>query len=133
MKKPKPGKIIEDPRANIRDHERRTARALANSGYTVEFIIASRIDGKKSADVLIDGMIFEIKSPITNKITQIEKNLKKANRQAQNIVIDSQRMKNFPDKKLTEWLKKYFVANKSIKILWQVTHDRKVVKIGERK
>lgn len=133
MTKPKLGKIIEDPRANIRDHERQTARALANAGYTVEFIVASETDFTKSADVLIDGKTFEMKSPRTNIPTQLEKNLKKATRQSPNVIIDSRRAKNFPDKKMIIWLEKYFQVNKSIKVLWLVNRARKIIVIGERK
>jgi hypothetical protein len=55
------GKIIEPPKANIRDHERRTAQALAAHGHVVEFVVKSEVEYSKSADVYIDGVKKEFK------------------------------------------------------------------------
>jgi hypothetical protein len=46
------GKIIEPARCNIRDHERKTAKAIANTGCIVEFVLESDQDFTKSPDLL---------------------------------------------------------------------------------
>jgi hypothetical protein len=125
------GKIIEPSRCNIRDHERRTAKAIANTGLIVEFIPESSNDFTKSPDVLIRNVRWEMKSPKTDKMTQIEKNLKKANRQSPNIIIDSQRIKSIPDKKIQDFLVDKLKQQKSIKRLLFVNRRREVIDINK--
>ena len=125
----KPGKIIEPPHCNIRDHERQTAKVIANAGLTVEFISASNKDLSKSPDIMIDGRRWEMKSPKTNKMSQVEKNLRRASKQAENIIIDSQRIKHIPDKKIQDFLKERLKIRKSIKRIVFVNKRRKIVDI----
>ena len=99
------GKIIEPPKANIREHERRTAQALARHGCTVEFIVKTEISHTKSADVFINGIKWEIKSPQSSKLRQIEFNIKVAYGQSPYIIIDSQRIKSTPDEKILTFLR----------------------------
>lgn len=126
----KTGKIIEPSRGNIRDHERRTARAIANTGLTVEFILKSEQDFTKSPDVLIDGVQWEIKSPTTAKLKQIQNNLIKANRQSRNIIIDSQRVRRVPDHKIQQYLLTRFKREKTIDRLLFVNRRREVIDIS---
>jgi hypothetical protein len=127
---PKIGKIIEPSRGNIRDHERRTARSIANTGLTVEFILESTQDLTKSPDLVIDGVHWEMKSPTTDKLKQIENNLKKANRQSKNIIIDSQRVRRIPDKKIQAFLLARLQSQKSIERLLFVNRRREVIDIN---
>jgi hypothetical protein len=124
------GKIIEPSRGNIRDHERRTARAIANTGLTVEFVLASDQYLTKSPDLLIDGALWEMKSPKTSKLNQIQNNLKKANRQSAYIIIDSQRIKRLPDKKIQDFLISRLRSQGSIKHLLFVNRRREVIDIN---
>ena len=109
-------------------HEIRTAKALARAGYTVVFL--SETGDKPKCDVEIDGEEWEFKSPKTNKLNQIQNNIKIANRKTPFIVIDSSRIKKLPDivvqKYLTERLKK----QKSIKKLLFVNRKREVIDIS---
>ena len=121
------GQIIEPSRGNIRDHERRTAQAIANTGLSVEFIIKLEQDFTKSPDVLINSTRWEMKSPTTNKLSQIEMNLKRANKQSAYIIIDSQRIKHIPDSKLLSFLTEQYKRRRSIKKLLFVNRRRKVI------
>lgn len=125
------GKIIEPSRGNIREHERRTAKAIANMGLTVEFILESDQDFTKSPDILIEGIRWEMKSPTTDKLKQIQNNLKKANRQSKNIIIDSQRVKRIPDSKIQAFLLQRLKAQKSIERLLFVNRRREVIDIND--
>ena len=58
------GKVVIPPDIYPWPHELRVARILAMEGHLVEFMPAAQI---KSADILLDGVEYEIKSPITNK------------------------------------------------------------------
>ena len=123
------GKIIEPPKANIREHERRTAEALASAGYIVEFVVKSEISHTKSADVFVNGIKWEIKSPISSNIKQIEKNLKKGVKQSRYLIIDSQRVKSTSDITLEKFLRQQVKRVKSIKRILFINRQRKVFEL----
>lgn len=127
----KQGKIIEPAKVNIRPHERSTARAIARTGMVVEFVIKSEYTHTNSADLLIDGIVWEMKSPQTDKWTQLEKNLKRASKQSPYIIIDSQRVKRMQDRTIQNFLIAKFKANKSIKRLLFVNRRREVIDISD--
>ena len=127
----KVGKITESPECNVRDHERRTAKALAKAGISVEFVPPSDKNSAKSPDVVIAGRYWEMKSPITAKMAQIEKNLKRASKQSENVIIDSQRVKFIPDQKLQKFLVEKLGTQKSIKRLLFVNRQREVIDINK--
>ena len=66
-------------------HELRVANILASAGHDIEFLAVS---AHKTADILLDGIEFEIKSPRTDKINSLEHLVKRALRQSPNIIID---------------------------------------------
>lgn len=96
MAKPK-GKIIIGPGINVWPHELKTAEALAAAGYTVEFIRRSEAQRATSADVIIDGVVWEMKAPKGSTMKVVEKNLRKATDQSNCVIFDSRRMKGIPD------------------------------------
>ena len=91
------GKIIIEPGLNVWPHELRTAKALAEAGYTVEFIKKSNTPHEKTADIMIDGMLREMKAPNGSSLKRVEKNIRRALAQSCNVVFDSRRMKGIPD------------------------------------
>lgn len=92
------GKVIIPADTKPWPHELRAASLLASHGHTVEFIGASNI--AKTADFIIDGTTFELKSPVSKNISAVERNLKRATKQSCNIVFDSSRMKSVRDSKV---------------------------------
>lgn len=101
------GKIIIAAGLNVWDHELRTAEALANAGYTVEFVQKSETDFERTADVLIDGIYWEMKAPKSGKLHMVEQNLRRALRQSPNVIFDSRRMKGLPDSAIERELRKW--------------------------
>ncbi len=124
------GSVIIPAGVNVWEHELKTARVLADYGYTVCFIAKDNGHKIKSADILIDGVPYEIKSPTTSKLSAIERNLKRAYHQSVNIVIDSRRMKRLPDKSIQKELVKQFVLTKSIRQILFVNRKRGVIDIS---
>lgn len=100
------GKIIIAPDLNVWPHELKTAEALARAGYTVEFIRRSEEQRAKSADVLINGIIWEMKAPRADNLKAIERNLKRARWQSENIIFDCRRMKKLPEKAIEREVEK---------------------------
>lgn len=91
------GRVIIASGLNVREHEIRTAQALAAHGMVVEFIPESFEERITSPDVLIDGVRWEIKSPTASNSKALERNLRRALRQSENVILDSRRMKLMAD------------------------------------
>lgn len=81
----------------------------------------------RTADILLNGVEFEIKSPITNKPDKLERNIKRALKQSKNIIIDSSRIKNMRDDTLQRFLIGKVKEQKQIGQLILVTKRGKIV------
>lgn len=57
------------------EHERHVAEILAQAGHYVEFILEHT---QRSADILLDGVPYEIKSPKTTSANSLEHIIKRA-------------------------------------------------------
>ena len=125
MKKIKIGKVIKPSNANPWPHEERLADILSKAGHTVEFIPEHTISG--SPDVYIDGVRYEMKSPISDKPNTWEKRLKEAIRaQSNNIIFDTSRIKNKPDYEVFTWLRKKYKEQPQIKKLIVIDKKGKI-------
>lgn len=94
------GQIVIQSGANVWPHEFKTAEALSAAGYTVEFIRRSEEQRTTSADVIMDGVVWEMKAPKASNMKAVEKNLRKALNQSNCVIFDSRRMKGIPDRAL---------------------------------
>jgi hypothetical protein len=86
------GKIIIPGNVKPETHELEIAHILANAGNEVEFLPPSYVKGVFSPDILLNGQIWEIKSPCGNNKSAIEKHFKKAQKQAANVIFDIRRI-----------------------------------------
>lgn len=125
MKQPR-GKIIIAPDLNVWPHEYETAKALAIAGMTVEFIRRSEEYRTTSADVIANGLIWEIKAPESDKAKVIEKNLRKALHQSKNVIFDARRMKKLPDMVIEREVRKWCCELRTIKHLIYVNRGGEV-------
>ncbi|WP_165046226.1 MULTISPECIES: hypothetical protein [unclassified Adlercreutzia] len=123
------GKIIVPPDANVWPHEMETARALAKSGLIVEFIRRSEEQHVASADVLIDGVKWEMKAPTSSSMKSLQRNLHKALHQSPCVIIDSRRMKGVPDRAIEHELRMLSDKFKNLRRLKLVNRQRKVLDI----
>ena len=91
------GEIKIPANLNVWPHEFTTAKALANCGHRVEF--KKKTEGYKvhSADAFVDGELWEFKAPDGNRLSTVEKNLRRAKNQSSLIIFDSIRIKKIPD------------------------------------
>lgn len=74
------GSITIPAGIEVWEHELRTAQALADHGYAVWFIAKYNPQGIKSADILVKNALYEIKSPKADKLSAVERNLKRASK-----------------------------------------------------
>lgn len=116
---------------NVWKHELRTANALATAGHIVEFLPTKDIKNAKSPDILLNGEKWELKAPKTDKLSAIERNLKRATKQSSNIVIDSHRLRKIHDSTVQKFLLQKFRQQKTIKKLLFVNRKHQVIDISK--
>jgi hypothetical protein len=121
------GKVIVPANANPWPHEQRVAKILALAGHAVEFIPESNT---KTADILLDGVEFEIKSPKSANANSLEHILKKAVKQSCNIIIDTSRMKNIRDDNTRRFLINQARLRKQIKKLIMITKQGQIIDVS---
>ena len=107
-------------------HELRVAKILSLAGHTVEFLPTRT---SKTADILLDGIEFEIKSPLTNKPKKILHNLKRALLQSKNVIIDSSRIKGVRDNTVRKLLADRAKDQKTLKRLLLITKHGQIIDI----
>ena len=84
--------IVKTELADLpKDHELSAALILAHHFKTD--VVFLRPENKKTPDIDVNGMEWEIKSPRGNSKKTIENNLRTARKQSENIVIDLARSK----------------------------------------
>lgn len=125
MEKKKAG-VFTAPGRKPWPHERRVADLLALAGHYVEFLPESHVH---TADVKIDGIEYEIKSPKSATANSLEHSLKKALKQSSNLVIDSSRLKGVRDDKIRRFLVSQVRSRKQIKRMLFVTKTGKIIDI----
>ena len=107
-------------------HELRIADILASAGHNIEFLPESNVH---TADVLLDGVPYEMKSPFTNKPDKLERNIKRGLKQAKNIIFDSSRIKNMRDDNLRRFLMRKAKEQKQIGELIFITKRGQIIDI----
>ncbi|MBQ3296589.1 hypothetical protein IJH01_00440 [Candidatus Saccharibacteria bacterium] len=119
------GKIIPNG-VVLEKHEYKTILFFTEMGEDVELIPKSNKKGIRTADIVMDGLQWELKSPRGKGRWLLENTLKKANRQSPNIVIDLRRIKIHQDRCLQE-LEKQFYKSKGVKWLKVITKTKKII------
>lgn len=114
---------------NVWPHELETVNALRAAGRNVELL--PRIEGNeiKSADITMDGVVWEMKAPLTHDIRYIQRILRRAAAQSPNVIVDSARLKAISDKRLEAELRRLGPLVKSVRRLILVTKEREVIDI----
>lgn len=84
---PKRGKLISNG-VRQEDLEKKSTKFLVDYGFTVELIVPSSTAQNKNPDLLLEGKIWELKTPITGSKKTLRRRLKQADKQSENIIID---------------------------------------------
>ena len=109
-------------------HEDRIAEILAASGHYIEFLPEDMLH---SADILIDGVRYELKSPRSPKPNSMEQLIKDAlyKKQCPNIVFDSLRLKGVRENKICEFLISQVKKRKKIESILFVNRRGEIIDI----
>ena len=108
------GQIIIPAGVEPESQEIKAANVFAGLGETVCFVKPENRNRVKSADVKLYGKIWEIKSPISDKMVAVERNLKKATKQSSRIIFDCRRMKKIPSFKIRREVERQLKRSKAI-------------------
>ncbi|HEU0266341.1 MAG TPA: hypothetical protein VFQ70_01830 [Candidatus Saccharimonadaceae bacterium] len=117
------GTIIIPPGVFVNVHEKRTADYLATHLYhDITFLVPNRQKGRRTPDIEMDGVFWEIKGPKGRSSRTIENNLRAALRQSPNIILDLRRMDGrTPTQKYLQEIERRFNDAKSMKRLIVIT------------
>lgn len=119
--------IIIPAGRQIWPHEIRVAQILAMAGHRVEFLVET--NNLPTADIKLDGVEYEIKSPEKMNANSLEHLLKNALRQSSNIIIDASRMQRVRDDSLCKFLVRQANSRKQIKNLLLITKQGRIIDI----
>lgn len=111
---------------SLEKHENDIVVFLTEMGLDVELVPRCYKKGEKTPDAIIDGEIWEFKSPRGKGRWLIDNTIQKALRQAPNVVIDLRRTKMAERNCLAE-LEKQFQYRKVLKKLRVITKSRKII------
>ncbi|HEY1645415.1 MAG TPA: hypothetical protein VGF75_03430 [Candidatus Saccharimonadales bacterium] len=127
MAKRRTGTIIVPPGVFMQRHEKMAVDFLASKlGYDVTFLVPNRRKGAKTPDIIMNELLWEIKSPTGKSSRTIENNLRIALRQSPNIVLDLRRMDGrIPTNKLLREVEHRFTDAKSIRHIIVITRQEK--------
>lgn len=130
LQKVSPAKIghIDENGVKPKKHERYTAEYLVLYGFNVVFIVPSNAYKTKNADFLLNGSIWETKSPTGDGKNNIKRQFDDASKQADKLVLDLRRTK-LPAEKAERQAKSHFQGVMNLKRLLLITKDGKVLDI----
>lgn len=115
-----PGGIIPEP------HELAIANIFALSGKDVTFIKPRRMKGSKNPDVKINGVLWEMKSPMGKSKKTVANALRRAVKQSRSVIIDAHHIQ-ISDDDVTKELLRNVPLTKSLKRLIMITKTNKVI------
>lgn len=87
---------------------------------------------QRSADMLIDGEMWEMKAPKGDSRWTIERNMRRATRQSGNIIIDLRRCGRSDSKTIPE-IKKNYTTLKGLKDVIMINRKGEIVVMNKRK
>lgn len=123
------GKSYVPAHVNVLPHEMDTARALADAGYNVEFVRRSEGNRVTSADLVLDGVTWEVKSPTSDNIRVVQKHIRAALHQSRDIIFDSRRMTKLSDETIMHEVRKWVNSLPYVRRLMYISRNGEVVKI----
>lgn len=114
---------------NPKEHEIATALRLLAYGLDVSFRERSNVPGTKNPDAMIDGEVWEFKSPLgASEKNTISGQFKSAKDQAENLVIDLARC-GLPDALAIDQATRRFLGQKRFARLIILDHDQRIIRL----
>ena len=106
----------------MRPHELDTVDFLLTNGHTIELLRPTLTPKNPNPDMIMDGLVWEMKSPTTANKSTIKRLLKEASRQSANIIVDLRRAK-ISDQLALKILRNEYRMRRSIRKVIVITKD----------
>jgi hypothetical protein len=126
MRKAKLGQIIVAVGRRPSNEEFAAAEIFAKLGHNIEFLPENRTKGVKSADIQMDGVTWEIKTPIGKGKRTVEKQFHRASGQSRSIIIDSREC-DIDEEKFRKTVEKEWEKRRLIKRIILIEKDGKTL------
>ena len=107
------------------------AKYFANLGKDIQFICPSAIPNQHRPDIIMDGIEWEIKSPLGSSKRTIENNMRKAIKQSCNIIFDLRRIK-LSEAQAINQLKKEFNHLSKLRKLYIITKSGELITLVKK-
>ena len=121
-----PKGILIQNGVHLEKHEYETVKILLNHGFNIELIPPSRIKNLRMPDITLNGLAWEIKSPIGNGRKTIKNIIQTATHQSENIIIDLRRIK-MPEENAMKEIERYFTFSKRIKHIMIIQKSKIII------
>lgn len=124
----KQGKIISNG-VKLEPHEMDTVLLFISVGKTLELVVPSNTPHSRRPDFVMDGLEWEVKSPVAGTRRALERNFYDASNQSSNIVVDLRRIKGDTNLAVSI-LEKCFSAARKVRRMYVITkyHELKFYK-----
>jgi len=106
----------------LRGHEYKTVTFLTDQGFDVELIPPSKTQRAKTADIIMNGIEWEMKAPTKIGKHTLDHAMKSGLKQSKNLIFDLRGIRN-TGRKAAEKLQKDFFGKKSWKRLIIIAKD----------
>jgi len=118
--------ILKTNNVHLEEHEYQTVKTLIFNGYDIELIPTSQIKGLRTPDISINGVLWEIKSPIGNSKNTAKHTIQNAAHQASNIIVDLRRC-GLPQDSAIKDLRKHFDYSRRLKRMMIITKEEVIL------
>ena len=114
--------IFKSNNVHLEDHEYQTVKILLENGFDVELIPTSQIKGLRTPDISINGVLWEIKSPLGCSKNTAKHTIQNAAHQASNIIVDLRRC-GLPQEQAIKDLVKHFEYSRRLKHMMIISKE----------
>ncbi len=111
---------------HLEEHEYKTVKLLLSLGYNIELQPPNQTKNTRSADLWMNGVLWEMKAPEGGGKNTVRHNLERAKKQSQNVIIDLHRCK-LSDEQAIKELKHHFKLSKRFKRMKIITKSREIL------
>ena len=126
MARKQQGKIIPNG-VLLKEHEYKTVLFFTERGYDVELIPPTNSPKSKSPDIIMQGLVWEMKSPQGKGKNNVSNNLKKASKQSANIIFDFRRYNKRIVKSAIREAINLYGDSRRIKRMYVITDDEELL------
>lgn len=117
---------------HVKVTELRAVEFFLANGYDVELVVPSYTPGNQNPDFLINGRAWELKTPISTNRRTIERRVKKAGHQSENVIVDL-RFTKIPDGQCMRILENYLSRSSRIRRMVAIDKNGRLLTVKKKK